>query len=285
MITAMFVLLLNLAWLVRCFKHGLVSGPDGRTILQAIATSATVPKRLSKLDGLSVVNTRLLPSNEYGERVAAAKNAQGFDPTKLIIGDDPRLCFSYGEFPTDSTDQLLDLALTYLQGPEGTVEMLDLGSGCGRLACYLALTRGTPSQPWSIHGLEICEVLTDVAVHAVNAGVRENFFTQLKSTCADCNRLTLHLGAAKDLTEIIGKAHLIFTYCSTFKTNGFSREIGAMILDPHFSELLATSCRQGCVVVTTDRVLDPLYGWELLNRFDVDNREVMGSTGYIQVLR
>eukprot|EP00549_Striatella_unipunctata_P017543 CAMPEP_0118708104 /NCGR_PEP_ID=MMETSP0800-20121206/21662_1 /TAXON_ID=210618 ORGANISM="Striatella unipunctata, Strain CCMP2910" /NCGR_SAMPLE_ID=MMETSP0800 /ASSEMBLY_ACC=CAM_ASM_000638 /LENGTH=53 /DNA_ID=CAMNT_0006611181 /DNA_START=14 /DNA_END=175 /DNA_ORIENTATION=+ len=34
----------------------------------------------------------------------------------------------------------------------------------------------------------------------------------------------------------------------------------------------------------TDRILDPSYGWELKDRLDVPNPEVMGSTGYIQVL-
>ena len=58
-----------------------------------------------------------------------------------------------------------------------------------------------------------------------------------------------------------------------------------MNLDRQWSELLANSCRKGCVVITTDRALDPQHGWELLDRLDVDNREVMGSTGYIQVLR
>jgi hypothetical protein len=38
-------------------------------------------------------------------------------------------------------------------------------------------------------------------------------------------------------------------------------------------------------MITTDRVLDPRHGWLFLDRLDVDNREVMGSTGYIQVLR
>jgi hypothetical protein len=58
-----------------------------------------------------------------------------------------------------------------------------------------------------------------------------------------------------------------------------------MNLDRQWSELLANSCRKGCVVIAiTDRALYPRLGWELLGRLDVDNREVMGSKGYIQVL-
>ncbi|KAI2499528.1 hypothetical protein MHU86_14945 [Fragilaria crotonensis] len=252
--------------------------------LHAAVISASVPTRLSREDGLKLVDTCLLPSEEYGQRITAAKDAQGFDPTKLIIGDDPRLCFAYGEFPTHSTDELVDLALRYIPEFNGTVEMLDLGSGCGRLACYLALTRGTERNPWSVHGIEICNVLTDVASRAIAVGVRNKLFEKRDESTLGRNTLALHLGPAEQLPDVIARAHLIFSYCSTFKTDGFSEELGAMMLDKQWSEFLSRSCRNGCVVITTDRALDPRYGWKILDQLDVDNREVMEAP-YIQVLR
>jgi SAM-dependent methyltransferase len=253
--------------------------------LQAMVISASVPTRFSREDGLSFVDTFLLPSEEYGGRISAAKDAHGFDTTKLIVADDPRLCFSYGEFPTHSTDELVDLALTYMPELKGQINMLDLGSGSGRLAFYFALTRGTQNHPWSVHGLEICHVLTDIASRAVSIGFNKNSFAEHDESNSGQNTLALHLGPAEQLTDVIGRAHLIFSYCSTFKTDGFSQEVGAMILDQQWSKFLASSCRKGCVIVTTDRALDPRHGWKMLDRRDVDNREVMGSTGYIQVLQ
>jgi len=252
--------------------------------LQATIT-ASVPNRFSREDGLSIVDTSLLPSEDYGERIKRGKDAQGLDSSTAVSANDPRLMLTYGEFPTHSTDALIDLALLHVPPIDGTLEMLDLGSGCGRLVCYFALTRGTREQPWSVHGLEISDMLTNVALQAVAAGANEKLFNENVATDSGQNSLALHLGAAEDLTEVLGRAHLIFAYCTVFKTNGFSEELGAMILDRQWSELLANSCRKGCVVITTDRALDPQHGWELLDRLDVDNREVMGSTGYIQVLR
>lgn len=77
----------------------------------------------------------------------------------------------------------------------------------------------------------------------------------------------------------------VFAYSTAWETNGFSEQLGAMIIGQEWSGLLALSCPNGCVVVTTDRALDPHYGWHLVERLDVDNREVMGSTGYVQVLK
>ena len=284
------VALLNLTIAALSFNPRVIAlpttKPKGGSALQAATISAYVPNRLTREEGLSVVNTCLLSLDEYWARVTAAKDAQGFALSTLILGDDPRLCFSYGEFPTHSTDALIDLALSHVPSIEGTVEMLDLGSGCGRLVCYLALTRGTLEQPWSVQGVEISSTLTDIASRAVTAGMHKNLFIQNDGTdMRGHNTLALHLGAAEDLTDVLARADLIFAYCTTFKTDGFSQELGAMILDQQWSQLLANSCRKGCVVITTDRVLDPRHGWLFLDRLDVDNREVMGSTGYIQVLR
>jgi hypothetical protein len=247
--------------------------------------SARVLNRLPREDALHLLDHTLLPIDQYGYRVKASKDAQGFDPLELIVGSDPRLSFSYGEFPIHSTDALIDLALNYIPTFKSRVEMLDLGSGCGRLVCYFALTRGSISQPWSVCGLEISEILSLEAVRAATTGVKTNIFDLNSHKIEGYNNLSLYLGAAEDLKSIISRANIIFSYCSTFQTDRFSLELGAMILDRQWSEMLSKVCRNGCIVITTDRALDPTYGWELVDRLEVDNREVMGSTGYIQILR
>ena len=57
-----------------------------------------------------------------------------------------------------------------------------------------------------------------------------------------------------------------------------------MILSPKWSKTLASTCHNRCVGVTTDRALNPDDGWILVDRMDVENPSVWGSTGYISVL-
>ena len=59
--------------------------------------------------------------------------------------------------------------------------------------------------------------------------------------------------------------------------------IGLDNLVEEWSELLADSCKFGTVVVTTDRALNPVNGWVLKNRLDVENPSLLGSTGYISI--
>ena len=41
-------------------------------------------------------------------------------------------------------------------------------------------------------------------------------------------------------------------------------------------------CRPGTIVVTTDRALDSKWGWRLMEQMDMNNPEVLESTGFIQ---
>ena len=62
--------------------------------------------------------------------------------------------------------------------------------------------------------------------------------------------------------------------------------LGTMVLDSKWSRMLADRCPYGCVVVMANWALDPDHGWRLLGEgIDVANLYVMGSTGYVQVLR
>jgi SAM-dependent methyltransferase len=221
---------------------------------------------------------------------------------------------TYGEFPLSSLDALLDLALPHMchlgnddddndDNDATCVRMLDVGSGCGRLALYAALTRGTREQPWHVHGIEISPMLHDLATVALSRGFQKGTFanvcqqknndgpttatataTATTTTAAAANSIHLHLGAAEEWTQVLQQCNLVFAYSTVFRTSGFSQEWGAMIMDKEWSGLLSQNCPKGCVVVTTDRALDPKDGWHLVDRLNVENREVMGSTGYIHVL-
>lgn len=245
--------------------------------------AASVPRRYSRADGLSVLDTTLFPPELYGERMAYGRDAQGLEPSKPVTPDDPRMSLAYGEFPLESADALIDLALSYITANdrERPFQVLDLGSGCGRLAAYLALTRGTAELPWIVHGIEISAVLHDVASRMTAKG--EHFVNFNESN--DLNHLALHHGPAEENESVLAGVHLIFAYSTAWESDGFSEELGAMIMSREWSELLANECQKGCCVITTERVLNPSHGWELVDRLDVQNREVLGSTGYIHVLR
>ena len=57
-----------------------------------------------------------------------------------------------------------------------------------------------------------------------------------------------------------------------------------MILHEKWSQSLANACSNGCVAVTTDQSLNPIHGWKLIDRLEVENPSVWGSTGYISIL-
>jgi hypothetical protein len=269
------------------FVFALHVSPDHSIYSSLSGPTVSVPTRYSREQGLEIVNRFILPSAQYGDRIELGRQAQGLDASDLVTAQDPILSFSYGEFPTHSTDQLLDLALQYAKHQhDRPMELLDLGSGCGRLVSYWGLTRGTDDLPWHVHGVEISELLHHAAVRALQRGLADQHFVEKPSTqtVGQNNTITLHLGAAENVKPIIHQAQLIFAYSTTWDTVGFSQDEQAMILDRHWSELLATTCRKGCIVITTDRILDPLCGWRVVEKLDVDNAEVFGSTGYIQVL-
>jgi hypothetical protein len=249
---------------------------------QETTVTCSVSTKLSREQGQSVLDEKLLPRSEYGNRIGLGRDAQGIDAfSGVITPDDPRLTKTYGEFPLSSLDQLLDLGLQYLDGRDRTT-MLDLGSGCGRLVVYSALTRGTVQHPWTIHGIEISNLLHEQAICTLSAGLEAGWFSEGEGTTN--GNISFHCGAADDNRIVLGEADLVFAYSTVFSSSSFSPELGAMVLDKEWSELFKY-CRVGSVAITTDRALDPAHGWELVDRLDVENPEVFGSTGYIHVRR
>jgi hypothetical protein len=231
----------------------------------------------------------LLPSQQYSVRIGLGRQAQGIGGDSVstmqpMSPDDPRLAMTYAEFPLQSFDALLDVALTHLPDSIAGMQMVDLGSGMGRIVLYAALTRGVEEQsPWHVHGVEISSTLHQHAVVLAQEGAKRGVF--VRSSHNQQNSFSFHEGRVQDYQDsILGNADVVFAYSTAFNAKNFDPEVGAMILDAEWSETLGNACRPGCVAITTDRVLDPRCGWRLLDRIDVENPEVFGSTGYIHVL-
>eukprot|EP00978_Attheya_sp_CCMP212_P049064 scaffold611086_cov86-Attheya_sp.AAC.1 len=134
-------------------------------------------------------------------------------------------------------------------------------------------------------------------MQALQQGMDHGYFltddSTTTTTASTKSNIHLHCGPASHdddtssalLTHVWEEAHVVFCYSTVWPAPDFSISLQAMVLGPEWSHLLATVCRPGCIVITTDRVLNPLDGWVLLDRMDVANpQSLWGSTGYIQRL-
>ena len=261
----------------------------------------------------------IFPSQSYSDRIGIGREASGLGESGgggiLLTPDDPRLDQTYAEFPLQSWDTLMDKALLYVDGKQIECRFVDVGSGMGRISLYATLSR----PQWDVHGIEISSVLHDKAVEVSEKAVEDKLLvkdneadyttTELSSSTSPSlsSNLSLYLGSALQFTvddgddkgkntyrdaisnntirSVLSSADLMFLYSTAFPAKNFDPEIGALVLDPQWSYSLSKSCRNGIVAVTTDRALDPFYGWELIEKIDVDNPEVFGSSGYISILR
>ena len=286
-----------------------------------------------------------------------------------MTNDDPRGEYTYGEFPFGSFDALVDRASIYVDaiGDVGDCDeddvddyeddrrtgeggrrhtMVDLGSGCGRLVLYAALTRGMSNSAksnWDVHGIEIGTRLHSLAIRSLRRGVDNGWFEYVDATMNDADDavdgddkvdndggriISFHNGNAlssedpyftnkrprtstssdhtKDdesssssapsptysstydsIRSLLSRTDLIFAYSTVWETSKirpYDTNLGAMVLSSKWSRTLASTCKDGCIAITTDRVLDPEDGWRLLDRMEVDNPAVWGSVGYISVL-
>jgi hypothetical protein len=250
-----------------------------------------------------------LPSGEYGDRIvigrkAAEQEHEGGDredEVGIMLSDDPRLARTYAEFPLESLDVLLDEAVKHLPtecaNSDTPITMVDIGSGLGRIVLYSALTRGAGgASNWEVRGIEISPTLHHKALELVQSGVDSDFF-QANATDSNSggespqtgskNSVSFHCGSATDSDgkQLLRDANLVFAYSTAFKATGFDPDVGALILDTEeWSLPLREACPDGCVVVTTDRALNPHLGWRVVERLEVPNQEVLGSTGFVHVL-
>jgi len=257
-----------------------------------------------------------LPSRTYGDRktfglVAAEREcgatggSSGEDNIGVIMADDPRLARTYAEFPLASLDILLDAAVDHLSSSmtagADSIHMVDVGSGLGKIVLYSALTRiggsenGNEStdKNWKVCGIEISSMLHNRALELVQTGIEKEIFKNdtlafdRKNFPLCDNSLSFHLGSATENegSAFLENADIIFAYSTVFNAKFFDPDVGALLLDAEeWSKPLSEACKIGCVAVTTDRALDPRFGWKVVERIDVPNPDVLGTTGFIHVL-
>ena len=257
--------------------------------------SWSVNQQLDRQEARSVLDEEdFLPPQKYSDRIGLGRAAQGIDNNLgPLKPDDPRLAMTYAEFPLESYDILLDAGCRHLEMTKKRqsqeTKMVDIGSGLGRLVMYTSLSRGrttNESDIWKVYGIEINPQLHDVGLQLVQKGVHRDLWSNqpINDMMNNRNSFSLHVGAAEEFKDsILSDADIIFAYSTAFSAKTFSPEVGALILDSEWSDLLSKACKPGCIAITTDRALDPLCGWKLLERIDVENQEVYGSTGYIHV--
>ena len=286
----------------------------GRDTMQSSSSSLSLS--LSRSDCQQWLDQDgIFPSQSYSDRIGIGREASGLGESGgggiLLTPDDPRLDQTYAEFPLQSWDTLMDKALRHVDEQQVGCRFVDVGSGMGRISLYAALSRSR----WDVHGIEISSVLHDKAVEVTEKAVQDNLlvknndgdYTTTESSSSTSpppsSNLSLYLGSALQYTDdddddkgrntissntirsVLSSADLMFLYSTAFPAKNFDPEIGALVLDPQWSYSMSKSCRSGIVAVTTDRALDPFYGWELIEKIDVDNPEVFGSSGYISILR
>jgi SAM-dependent methyltransferase len=220
------------------------------------------------------INEDLFPTTERGRRMSLG--LPNLNELTSMNGRDPRLAESYAEFPLSSLDALLDHAERITnQRPR---RIVDVGSGCGRLVFYLALSRSG----CDVSGIEISETFHNEGCHAAEKAIGKGLINYCKSN-DQTSSISLHLGPASDFPKTISEADLIFCYSTTFSGSVFCQTSLAVLLAPEWSQLFSQHCKHGCICITTDKALDPSLGWRHLGRLEVPNPEVVSSTGFIQI--
>ena len=273
---------------------------------------------MSRNEAAVLLNTDLLPKTDAGRRHTVGRRAQKILPlvekaggsgergciappgtSAAVRGRDPRLAATYGEFPLESLDALLDAAEPWRLPTTSTTPapreqtIVDLGSGCGRLCLYLALTRPSHHR---VVGVELSPDLHHEAVHAVDRARSSGWFESVNAVDSIApmdeaqtqTLLELYQGPADAHIGVLQRTDVVFAYCTTWDNDGFSPDVGGVVLSWEWRQLFARAFpRPGTIAVTTDRTLcdgcDDTV-WKLLERLDVPNPEVGGSsTGYIHV--
>jgi len=278
---------------------------------QTSTIKAIINKSYSRQEAKDMVANTLCPPNEERDRSTAGMEAYGEQSSSseiAITNDDPRTEYTFDQFPLDSFDILVDRALDFVDDDDGDGEcrtLVDLGSGCGRLCFYAALTRGgmceNKTRRWNVNGVEIGSKLHSLAVKSLERGINNGWFDESSNKdCPSSSQIAFLNGNAlqtddpyyktdthinNNIQSLLSKANILFCYSTVWEAEtDFNPEISAMLLHEKWSKSLANACSNGCLAVTTDRALNPIHGWKLVERIDVRNPSVWGSTGYISIL-
>jgi len=233
-------------------------------LFQTTALSPT-DNLLSKECARRAIGDFIFPTADRDERYNLGRKAQGLDQSEALTNNDERLFLTYAEFPLQSLDEALDTVVG------SGARVVDLGSGCGRLAIYMALTRDYKR----VYGLEISKLLHDEANKATERA--EGDYKQLLD-----GRLSFQLGAALDCKHVLKEADLVFCYSTAFEGAEFSTKTSSLLLSRSWRDLLWETCKPGCTIITTDKSLDKRF--HLVKSFSVPNPEVLESTVYVHVV-
>ena len=282
---------------------------------------ATTKKSYNRTTAQEIVTQFLCPPNE--ELYAAGLEAfdEGGLGDGTIKCDDPRTEYTFDQFPLESFDSLIDRALDHVEQSSQHKTIVDLGSGCGRLVFYASLTRerwnvhgveiGTQLHALAVNSLQrgvekgwliqssstnnndlmeeehLGDYSSKIQFHNANAILSQDPYYKSTTIQSSQDDEEDSYTSRSCIQSLLAKTSLIFAYSTVWETDPlqpFNEELGAMILSPKWSKTLASTCHNGCVAVTTDRALNPDDGWILVDRMDVENPSVWGSTGYISVL-
>ena len=262
--------------------------------LHASRTSPSITASPTKVcsfqEARKIIETDLYPKSELGTRVRLGRDAMGVKPGEALTNHDKRNHYTYGEFPLESFDRLVDCALAHYKemNPDGmnagieSLKLVDIGSGCGRIALHCALSRAG----FDVHGVEISDLMHGYASSIIKRGVKIGDFRTTADALSDssASQVELHCGAAQGLPNVFQDADIIFAYCSVWPDAGFAIEERAMLMGNEMSTFLSQACKKGCVAITTDRLLNKEFGWKYVDQLDVENPETFGSLGYISIL-
>ncbi|GAX23371.1 hypothetical protein FisN_15Lh088 [Fistulifera solaris] len=277
-------------WLLLCLFGLLQLHLTAVDSLSLVMTTATTI--LSRPKAATVIDEILFPQQEYGQRIALGRRAQGISADhndgSLLQAKDERLYQTYGEFPLSSLDYLLDRALSVSTGKRLSdiqndgLNVVDLGSGCGRLVYYLGLSRPN----WIVHGIEMSPLLHEEALvaqdRALSCGLLRSFSSP-SPVSTPSGRISFYQGKADKWSVVLEKADIVFAYSTAWECQGLSPETGTMILSDEWNQLFTEYCSEA-IVITTDRSLNA-NEWTIIDRLEVPNPEVWNSMGYLQVHR
>ena len=299
--------------------------------------SAIPRSRVETDEAMNLISNSFFPSSEYNYRMKIGHKATlNFNDNGdrknngIYTNNDERLTMTYAEFPITSFQILIEKAQDWMLKETSidkkqineSMNMIDLGSGCGKLIMYASLIwndnnpkdfitdqsfsyetfqisdddqKNNNILSWNVHGIEISEELHKYAVQMLQRGEKNNIFEKSTNDHLEKDtskaKIYLHNGPAATYPELFQNANIIFSYSSVLKcledesgNSVFLPDIGGLILAPEWSQMLSKYCQKGCIVVTTDRALNPMDGWRLLERLDVENPDLFGSTAFIQIL-
>eukprot|EP00590_Aulacoseira_subarctica_P010005 CAMPEP_0172420714 /NCGR_PEP_ID=MMETSP1064-20121228/7066_1 /TAXON_ID=202472 /ORGANISM="Aulacoseira subarctica , Strain CCAP 1002/5" /LENGTH=255 /DNA_ID=CAMNT_0013160799 /DNA_START=162 /DNA_END=929 /DNA_ORIENTATION=- len=212
----------------------------------------------STIDNINI----LYPQSEAALRNAASRK-DGYWPF-IAKNETPPQDFTYGEFPLDFFESLLTLAVASCpscpDGVRSNAELIDLGSGSGRLV----MTAASSSNRWrKVRGIEILPSLHELALNKLRDASTMGFLsTEVQFENCDWSSHDLNLSTAD----------VVFSYTTALRSSG--SVLSAL------TEAIRLKLKPGCVVVTTDYELG--HGFTLVASADGRNEGAGGEcTGYV----